>query len=426
MVTALNNARYVAATALLKVTSEGGYSNLVLNNHLEQSGLSAEDKALCTAIFYGTLDRMVTVDFYLKKLIKTPLKKIKPFTLAVLRTAVYQIKYMDKIPNSAAVDEAVKLVKKSKESFNASFVNAVLRNLIRTEIPLPSGNSLYDISVAFSCPQWIVSVLVRDYGAEFTKSFLSAALLPPPIFIRVNTLKTTAEKLQKALEEENVKADFTDLDNTLSVNINGSIEHLKVYKDGLFFVQDMSCQRAIEMLDIKENSRLLDLCAAPGGKSFSAAMFTKHGEIVSCDLYPQRVGLISEGAQRLGINNLKAVTADATKHIASLGKFDRIICDVPCSGLGVIRRKPDIKYKQQDTFEDLIAIQRNILENASNYLSGGGKILYSTCTLNKAENRENIDDFLSRHKDFSLIDEKTFYPEINNADGFYAAVLIKN
>ena len=423
MVTALSNARYVAAIAILKVTDEGGYSNLVLNNLLEQSELSAEDKSLCTAIFYGTLDRMVTVDFHLKKLIKTPLKKIKPFTLAVLRTAVYQIKYMDKIPNSAAVDESVKLVKKSQESFNASFVNAVLRNLIRAEIPLPNGNSLYDISVAYSCPQWIVSVLVKDYGVEFTKNFLSDSLLPPPIFIRVNTLKTTAEKLQTLLKEENVDTEKTSFENTLIIKINGSVENLKSYKDGLFFVQDTSCQRAVEMLDIKEASRLLDICAAPGGKSFSAAMFTKNGEIISCDLYAHRVGLITDGAKRLGINNLKAVTADATEFNASLGKFDRIICDVPCSGLGVIRRKPDIKYKQQDTFEELIEIQRNILENASDYLSFGGKLLYSTCTLNKAENRENVDAFLSKHKDFYLEKEETFSPNTNNADGFYAAVL---
>lgn len=422
----LNNARYIAATALLKVTADRGYSNLVLNSVLSQSQLSPEDKALCTAIFYGTLDRMVTVDFYLKKLIKTPLKKIKPFTLAVLRTAVYQIKYMDKIPDSAAVDEAVKLIKKSNENFNASFVNAVLRNLLRTEISLPEGNSLYDISVAFSCPQWIVSVLVRDYGVDFTKDFLSASLLPPPVFIRVNTLKTTAEKLQTALREENAEVRKTDFDNTLIVEANGSVENLNAYKEGLFFVQDMSCQRAVEMLQIENNSRVLDLCAAPGGKSFSAAMFAKDGEIVSCDLYPQRVGLIGEGAKRLGITNLKPVVADATEQNSSLCKFDRIICDVPCSGLGVIRRKPDIKYKQQDSFEELISIQRKILANAAKYLSSGGKILYSTCTLNMAENSQNVEAFLKENKDFSLIEEKTFYPKANNSDGFYAAVLLKN
>lgn len=421
----MSNARFVAATALKKVTDEGGYSNLVLNNTLNQFALADDDKALCTAIFYGTLDRLVTIDFYLKKLIKTPLKKIKPFTLAVLRTAVCQMKYMDKIPNSAAVDEAVKLIKKSKEDFNSSFVNAVLRNIDRTDIPLPNGNSLYDISVAFSCPQWIVSVLVRDYGVEFTKSFLSSALLPPPIFIRVNTLKITAKELTEKLKAENVKVTATEAKNTLIVELSGSVESLDTYQNGLFFVQDISCQRAVEMLDIKENSRVLDLCAAPGGKSFSAAMYSKGGEIVSCDLYPQRVGLIENGAKRLGIIGLKTAVADATKQDNSLGKFDRIICDVPCSGLGVIRRKPDIKYKPQDDFKELVLVQRQILQNAADYLSSGGKLLYSTCTLNKAENRENVDDFLSRHKEFSISVEKTFSPDEHNADGFYAAVLLK-
>ena len=421
----MSNARFVAATALKKVTDEGGYSNLVLNNTLNQYTLGDEDKALCTAIFYGTLDRLVTIDFYLKKLIKTPLKKIKPFTLAVLRTAVCQMKHMDKIPNSAAVDEAVKLIKKSKEDFNSSFVNAVLRNIDRTDIPLPNGNSLYDISVAFSCPQWIVSVLVRDYGVEFTKSFLSAALLPPPIFIRVNTLKTTANELCEKLSAENVKVASTDFENTLIIELSGSVESLNTYQNGLFFVQDISCQRAVEMLDITDNSRVLDLCAAPGGKSFSAAMYAKSGEIVSCDLYPQRVGLIENGAKRLGIAGLKTAVADATKQDSALGKFDRIICDVPCSGLGVIRRKPDIKYKPQDDFKELVDIQRQILQNAAGYLSSGGKLLYSTCTLNKAENKENVDDFLSKNNEFSLIFENTFSPEENNADGFYAAVLEK-
>ena len=422
----MSNARYVAALSLKKVTSDGGYSNLVLNSTLNQYTLSEEDRSLCTAIFYGTLDRLVTIDFYLKKHIKTPLKKLQPFTLAVLRTAVYQMKYMDKIPNSAAVNEAVKLIKRSDEVFNASFVNAVLRNIERSETPLPNGNSLYDISVAYSCPQWLVTILVRDYGVEFTRSFLASALLPPPIFIRVNTLKATADELIEKLKAENVKATPTEFKNTLIIEAAGSVDKLNSYTEGLFFVQDMSCQRAVEALDIKETSRVLDLCAAPGGKSFCAAMFANKGEVVSCDLYPQRVGLISEGAGRLGINNLKAEAADATEHNEEKGKFDRIICDVPCSGIGVIRRKPDIKYKPQDSFEELISIQRQILENAANYLKDGGKLLYSTCTLNKAENRENVEDFLSRHKDFSLIFEETFSPDKYNADGFYAAVLLKN
>ncbi len=422
----MSSARYIAASALLKVTAEGGYSNLVLGNLLDESGLSPSDKSLATAIFYGTLDRMVTVDFYLKKFIKTPIKKLAPYTLAVLRSAVYQIKYMDKIPQSAAVNEAVKLVKGSKESFNASFVNGVLRNLIRTEIPLPTGNSIYDISVAFSCPDFIVSILLRDYGIEFTKNFLKNALNVPPVFLRVNTLLTDRQSLKEELKAEGAKTLDCALDTALLLCTNGSVETLSAYKNGHCFVQDLSCQQAVAMLDIKSDSRVLDLCAAPGGKSFSAALYATEGRVISCDLYEHRAGLILKGAQRLGLDNITVKASDATLFDDELGTFDRIICDVPCSGLGVIRRKPDIKYKPRDSFEELAEIQRNILNNADNYLAVGGKLLYSTCTLNKAENRENIDAFLKNHPNYSLICDKTFSPAENDTDGFYAAVIVKN
>lgn len=418
--------RHIAATALVKVTEDKAYSNLVLNSIIgEQKDMGADDKALSTAIFYGTLDRMVTIDFYLKKLIKTPLKKLKPYTLAVLRTAIFQIKYLDKIPNSAAVNEAVKLIKASKESHNASFVNAVLRNFLRTDIPLPNGNSIFDISVAFSCPQWIVSQLIKDYSVDFTKSFLENALLPPPLFVRVNTLKTEKDKLKEILSKEGIEAKDGHTDTMLLLDINGSVEKTKAYNDGLFFVQDSSCQQALEMLDIKQNSRVLDVCAAPGGKSFAAAMKAVKGEIISCELYEHRTGLIESGAKRLGITNLTAKTADATVYDKELGLFDRIVCDVPCSGLGVIRRKPDIKYKAQTDMAELIDIQQKILCNASKYLQSGGNLLYSTCTLSVAENRGNVDNFLQSHPDFILINEYTFSPRQQNTDGFYAAVISK-
>ena len=410
------NPRQLAVKALIKVTSEGAYSNLVLNSLLKENKLTPEDKALATAIFYGTLDCLVTIDFYLKKL--------KPYTLAVLRTAVYQIEYMSKIPDSAAVNEAVKMLKTSKEGFNASFVNGVLRNLIRTEIELPTGNSIYDISVGYSCPQWIVSILLRDYGTDFTRAFLENALLSPPIFIRVNTLKTSAEKLLTGFAEKKISAEKIS-DTALLIKPDGSVEELEEYKNGLFFVQDLSCQKAIELLDIKENSTVLDLCAAPGGKSFNAAIRAKEGRVVACDLYEQRAGLIEKGAERLGLKNLNAKANDATLYDEKLGLFDRIICDVPCSGLGVIRRKPDIKYKPQDSFEELIKIQRDILLCADNYLSVGGKLLYSTCTLNRQENRENVDAFLKANPNYILLIEETFSPDKDNTDGFYAAVLQK-
>lgn len=421
----MSDARNVAARTLQKVTSDGAYSNLVLNTALKENNLSGEDKAFCTALFYGTLDRMVTVDFFLKKLIKTPIKKLKPFTLAVLRTAVYQIKYMDKVPDSAAVNEAVKLIKASSEAFNASFVNGVLRNLLRTEIPLPTGNSIYDISVETSCPGWIVSVLLNDYGATFTRNFLLSANTTPPLFLRVNTAKTNKEALKKLFSEQNADCLETDVENCLELKVKGSVEELEAYEQGLFFVQDVSCQRAVEMLQIGETDRILDLCAAPGGKSFTAAGIAKKGEIVACDLYEQRVGLIKSGSERLGLKNIVTKVADASVFDEKLGLFDKIICDVPCSGLGVIRRKPDIKLKQPDSFEELAELQLKILTNAAKYLKKEGRLLYSTCTLNKLENRANVDRFLSQNNGFELLNDKTFTPMEDGSDGFYAAVIRK-
>ncbi len=419
----MTTAREIAARCVLKVSEDKAYSNLILNSALKKSNLSAEDKAFCTTLFYGTLDRMVTIDFFLKKLIKTKLSKISPYTLSVLRTAVFQIKYLEKVPHSAAVNEAVNLVKNSDEAYNANFANAVLRNLLRTEILLPSGNSIYDISVACSAPEWIVSMLISSYGAEFTRAFLKESLLPPPTYIRVNTKKTDTASLRELLATEKTQVGETLLPDALIIK-GAAIEELDSYKKGLFFVQDISCQMAVQMLNLNESDRLLDICAAPGGKSFCAAM--SGCEVVSCDLYEHRTGLIKSGAERLGLPNVRAVTADATVFSADLGHFSAVICDVPCSGLGVIRRKPDIKYNKTEDFLGLISTQRSILDNADKYLLSGGKLLYSTCTLNVAENRENVDFFLSNHPDYTLANERTFSPQNDNSDGFYAALLIKN
>ncbi len=416
-------ARELAARCVLKVSEDKAYSNLILNSALKKSDLSAEDKAFCTTLFYGTLDRMVTIDFFLKKLIKTKLSKISPYTLAVLRTAVFQIKYLEKVPHSAAVNEAVNLVKNSDEAYNTSFANAVLRNLLRTEILLPTGNSIFDISVSCSAPEWIVSMLISSYGAEFTRAFLKESLLPPPTYIRVNTKKTDTASLRELLATEKTQVGETLLPDALIIK-GAAIEELNSYKKGLFFVQDISCQMAVQMLKLNESDRLLDICAAPGGKSFCAAM--SGCEVVSCDLYEHRTGLIESGAERLGLINVSAKTADATVFSQELGHFSAVICDVPCSGLGVIRRKPDIKYNKTEDFLGLISTQRSILDNADKYLLSGGKLLYSTCTLNLSENRENVDFFLSQHPDYTLADERTFSPQNDNSDGFYAALLIKN
>lgn len=420
----MSNPRQIAAQALLKIETEKAYSNLTLNNLLSISQLSDLDKALCTSIFYGVLDRKITIDYVIKKFITTPIKKLKPYTLTILRSAIYQIMYMDKIPNSAVVNESVSLIKQSGESFNSGFVNGVLRNFLRQGITLPNGNDINSISVLYSCPAQIVSMLIRDLGIENTKEFLKNSLVAPPTFIRINTNRTNTNELSLLLKKYGVSSNITNVPNALSVKNLKNVEQIEEFKQGLFHVEDLSCQHALQSLDIKKNSRVLDVCAAPGGKTFTAAQIAYLGKVVSCDLHEHRVKLIENGAKRLRLDNVEAYVQDATEFNKQLGLFDRIICDVPCSGIGVIRRKPDIKYKNISDLDELLSIQKKILVNSLQYLKDDGKLLYSTCTLNSNENRDVV-DFALNGTDFKVVYEHTFLPHIDGGDGFYAAVITK-
>lgn len=416
--------RKLAVKALLKINTDSAYSNITLNSLFSESDVSPVDKALATALVYGVLDRKITIDYVLGKFLKTPLKKVAPFTKEVLRTAVYQIMFMDKIPNSAAVDEAVKIVKSSKESRNSGFVNAVLRNILRTENLLPQSDSLEDLSIIYSCPTAIIESFINDYGLENTKKLLEESLKAADITVRVNTVKTNIEEFEKSIGIETQK---TDIDGALMLKSGIDVGKNKLYNDGLFYVQDLASQKAVSVLNPKPNSRVLDMCAAPGGKSFTMALLMRNkGEIISCDLYPQRVELIEKSAKRLGLDIINPKVCDATVYDSELGKFDYILCDVPCSGLGVIRRKPDIKYKDFAEFDSLCEIQLKILKNAVKYLKSGGKLLYSTCTLRKRENEDTVNAFLSDNKDFACEYSHTFMPHIDGTDGFYCALLVNN
>lgn len=415
------NARKIAIKALLKIENKSAYSNITLNSVFSQVEVSPEDKSFVTALVYGVLDRRITLRYILKKFIKTPLKKISGYTLAVLETALYQIMYMDKIPNFSAVDEAVKLIKNSKENKNSGFVNAVLRNILRQENLLPKGDTAEDLSVIYSCPIDIVNSFINDYGKENAKEFLSQSLLPAPVTIKVNTVKTNVDYVK---ENIGVECKDTEIDNALVLKEGIDIAKNPLYKNGLFFVQDLASQKTVSILNPKPNERMLDLCAAPGGKTFSAAINMQNkGEIVSCDLYSQRVSLIEKSAKRLGLDIVKATLNDATVFNENLGLFDCVLCDVPCSGLGIIRRKPDIKYKDFNEFDSLIEIQLKILKTAVKYLKPGGRILYSTCTLRKKENENVVNSFLLEYNEFHKKYEHTFLPHIDKTDGFYCALL---
>lgn len=418
------NPRKVAVLALQKIEKENAYSNLTVKESLANAQLSPLDKSLASALIYGVLDRKITLDYILSKFLKTPINKTPVFTLTVLRSALYQILYMDKIPESAAVNEAVKLIKNSKESRNAGFVNAVLRSALRSENLIPNTNTPQDISIRFSCPLWIVESFLKDYGEENTLNILSESLKAANLYIRVNTVKTTAEELKEELKKENIECEDAFLENFLCLNKGANIANSKAFKKGLFHVQDLASGTTALKLEAKENDRVLDLCAAPGGKTFTIAQsMNNKGEIIATDIHKHRVDLIEEGKKRLALSIIKPMVSDASKYNGALGEFDKVLSDVPCSGLGVIKRKPDIKYSQTPNLKELEELQYNILTNASKYVKKGGKILYSTCTLRKAENENQIERFLKENKDFHKIYEHTFLPHLDLTDGFFCAVL---
>ncbi len=420
------NARKLAVKALVRVETDGAYSNITLGKILSVTpDITPADKALATALFYGVLDRKITIDYILSQYVKTPVSKISAYTLQNLRVALYQILYMDKIPQSAAVNEAVKLIKASKERYNASFVNGVLRNALRNPVTLPDDDSVKSISVRSSCPEWIVKTFIDDYGIDTAKQLLLSSLNAPPVTLRVNTLKITAEALVERLSKEGICA-FIDGQSTVTVDGGIDISNSKCYKEGLFHVQDAACQHTAETLSPKAGERVLDICSAPGGKTFTMAQLMQNsGELIATDLYEKRVELVRKGAERLGLTCIKALVCDATQK-ADIGTFDAILCDVPCSGLGVIRRKPEIKYKDTEDFGELQLIQQKILSNAASYLKKGGRLLYSTCTLRSAENDEQVKAFLDKNTGYELQYQHTYMPHIDGTDGFYCALIRKS
>ena len=373
------NARKIALNALVDVR-KSAYSNITLNKFLNETELSTADKSLVTVLFYGVLDRTLTLDYVLSRHIKTPLKKLNAFVLENLRIALYQIMYLDKIPDSAAVNEAVKIIKNSKQKNLSGFVNGVLRNILRNEIVLPQDNSVESLSIRFSCPVWIIESFIKDYGEFDAIKLLEASLQAPPVTLRVNTQKTNLQQLTEILLQENILVKPSVLDNSLEVIGGIDVTNSKAYKEGLFHIQDIASQTTISILYPNKYERVLDVCAAPGGKTFTMSQYMENkGEIIACDLYEKRLGLIKKGAARLGLDNIITAQNDATAINESLGQFDVILCDVLCSGLGVIRRKPEIKYKDISEYDDITFVQTKILDNADFYIKDNGRILWRNC-----------------------------------------------
>lgn len=418
------NERQTAFQVLNRIERGNAYSNLVLDAQLKQSGASPSS-AFITALVYGVTERKITLDYILSAFLRQPIRKLRPEVLTVLRMGVYQLKYMDKVPASAAVNESVKLVKKNGCAYAAGLVNSVLRKIAASEITYPDKSDFVKyLSIRYSCPPSLVSHYIHDYGEENAEGILSSSVGAVETILRVNTLKTDTEHLREILRAQGFETELGMLKNTLTVKSGGAISACKAYTDGLFHVQDYASAYCVEALDLHPNQILADVCAAPGGKTFTAAQILENrGKIYAFDLYPQRVHLITDGAKRLGISILDAVPHDAAEPMPELfGIADRVLCDVPCSGLGTIRRKPEIRYKDLAFVDNLTELQYNILINASKILRQGGILVYSTCTLNRAENDAVCDRFLKEHPDFERLgDYRTLLPHKDGTDGFFFA-----
>ncbi|MEG1779310.1 MAG: 16S rRNA (cytosine(967)-C(5))-methyltransferase RsmB, partial [Oscillospiraceae bacterium] len=399
----MTTARQVAVEALLGVNTKGGYSNLVLNNELKQAKLTPQDNAFASVLFYGVLERKLTLDHYIMHYTKKPMNKLTPAVVEILRTAFYQLMYMENIPPSAVVNESVTLTRVNRCSSASGFVNGVLRAFIRDDKkPVPvKGGEIAVMSVGYSCPEWIIKLLINDYGKESTLKILQSFFGRKTLYARVNTVKTTTEQIINLFDKKEIAAKADLLQNCISLNGTGSIEKLGIYKRGLFHIQDKACQLALECLSPKSGERILDACSAPGSKSFTMAEYMNNtGEIVACDIYPHKLPLIEDGAKRLGINIIKPILQDSTVFNESLGEFDKVLCDVPCSGLGIMGKKPEIRYKEQAEIQKIDELQYKILENSSKYCKVGGIVMYSTCTLNKAENQAVAEKFIAEHTEF--------------------------
>lgn len=415
-------------------SSERGqeYSNIALDNALKRyPDLRDIDRRFVSALYYGVIERRITLDAIIKKQSKRPMDKLNMTLRQILRMGLYQLLYMDSVPESAAVNESVKLAQSLKNQGAAGFVNALMRNFIRGGQKLPlSGVKEKDLSVQYSCPEWIVKLWLRDYGAELTLSLLENSIGKAPMIAKLNTCKFTEDEILSELSSQSVTARIMpEAKGSAELFGYGSVEQLSAYQKGMLHIQDLSCQICCRELAPQPGETVLDLCSAPGGKAFTIAeLMGDNGRVMAYDLHQNRVRLIASGAKRLGLGSISAAPNDAKKFNENIPMADKILCDVPCSGLGVIRRKPEIKYRPEEELSGLSKTQYEILKTSSKYLKAGGELVYSTCTLRREENDDIIERFLNESTDFEPVklngftDYKvTITPDMFGSDGFFIA-----
>lgn len=439
----LENPREVALKVLYEIDKNNAYSNICLKKILNHTSLKPLDRAFVTQLVYGVIKNKFRIDWIISQFSNTPIKKISPWVLNILRLGIYQMLYLDKIPQSAAVNESVKLGKKYGHKRISGFINGILRSISRSpqEILQPDKKDIvHFLSIYYSHPKWMVEKWIKEYGKDFTIDLLKKNNEAPSISVRTNTLKISRERLINLLQKEDIvtkKGEWCP-EAIILENIS-NIDKNKYFKEGLFQVQDQSSMLVAHVLDPKENQLVIDVCAAPGGKTTHIAQkMNNTGKIIARDIYDHKLSLIKQNRDRLGISNIILEKYNALEVDSDLiGQADRVLLDAPCSGLGIIRRKPDLKWnKCFNDIKKITILQYKMLENAGKYLKKGGILVYSTCTINPDENFNIVKKFLNKNSNFKIVPilpicEKMekhkeieegylqLFPNIDFVDGFF-------
>jgi len=441
----LTSPRYVAYKILHKIETEGGYSNISLSHEIRNSNFSELDKGFLTELTYGVIERKVTLDYFITRFSSVPVRKMNVHVLILLRISAYQLAFMSKVPNYSICDETVKIAKRVIP-VNAGFINAVVRAMSSEELKVPnySKKSFHThtryLSVKHSMPEWLIERWLKMFGHEMLETMFESMNNSVRFEIRANRLKTNVERLQESLDIDgfHTKKSNVSVDTLVVENPSGIIRSSE-FKDGLFYVQDSAAALASIILNPSANDRILDACSAPGGKATHIAeIIQDKGEVIASDIYPHKLSLIEENFNRLGISCIKTVIFDATKFNRDFENyFDKILLDVPCTGLGLLSRKPEIRWSRTESdFLELNSLQKNILENCAKYLKVGGSLVYSTCSLDETENHDIISSFVKENSNFEFSDFEsllpdsiknrggkegslTLFPHIDNTDGFF-------
>jgi 16S rRNA (cytosine967-C5)-methyltransferase len=416
------NIREKAIKTLYEISFNGAYSNIAVKDALSGTDISGRDKVFFSRLVYGTLDKEITLDYIIGLYSKVKLKKISKFILIILRMGIYQLKFMDSVPESAAVNESVKLARRYGHGASAGYVNGILRTIAKAEIEYPDEPVKY-LSVKYSFPEEMCEKWINEFGFEFTENLMKAFEKPARLTLRPNTLKINAKELEERLRSRGTEA---QADEGLVYADGFDVGADELYRNGFYTVQDRAAMQPAILLAPQPGETIIDMCAAPGGKTTQLAELMRNkGKIYAFDIYEHKTALIEKNSARLGIDIISAAVKDASRYDDKLKETaDRVLCDVPCTGTGIIGRKPDIKRNRRSD-GSITVIQRAVLENGAKYLKKGGTLVYSTCSVEKEENEGVTDAFIAENPDFEKIYEKTFYPHTDGCDGFYVCKIGK-